>query len=157
MMADMTASMRLFERRGLTKGEIALGQGLFGDEVAWAKVRVVQAPPLGFGAMVPFGRTVIFANWRAARDFAHAKSAAQGWFLHELTHVWQAARGVTLAFAKTKAIGKKAYTFTPHAHAALADYNIEQQAEIARCLFHARRHEVSTAPLEWLERVWTTR
>lgn len=153
----MTASMRLFERRGLTKGEIALGQSLFGDEIAWAKVRIVQTFPLGFGAMVPRGRTVIFSNWRAARDFAHAKPTEQGWFLHELTHVWQAARGVTLAFAKAKALGKSAYRFTPHAHAALADYNIEQQAEIVRCLFHARRHEVSKVPLDWLERVWTTR
>lgn len=153
----MTASMRLFERRGLTKGEIALGQGLFGDEIAWERVRVMQTPPLGFGAMVPFGRTIIFSSWRAARDFAHAKPTEQGWLLHELAHVWQAGRGVTLAFAKTKALGKKAYTFTPHAHAVLADYNIEQQAEIARCLFHARRNEVSKVPMDWLERVWAAR
>lgn len=149
--------MRVFDRRGLTKGEIAQGQGLFGDEIAWAKVRIVQAPPLGFGAMVPFGRSIIFSNWRAARDFTHAKPTVQGWFLHELTHVWQAARGVTLALAKTKALGKSAYRFTPHAHAALSDYNIEQQAEIARCLFHARRNEVSKVPLDWLERVWASR
>jgi type VI secretion system secreted protein VgrG len=153
----MTASMRVFERRGLTKGEIALGHGLFGDEVAWERVHIMQAPPLGFGAMVPFGRTIFFSNWRAERDFAHAKPTEQGWFLHELAHVWQAARGVTLAFAKTKAFGKKAYKFSPHAHASLADYNIEQQAEIVRCLFHARRHEVSKVPLDWLERVWGTR
>ncbi len=153
----MTESMRLFERRGLTKGEIALGQGLFGDEIAWAKVRIVQVLPLGFGAMVPLGRTIIFSNWRAARDFAHVGPTVQGWFLHELTHVWQAARGVTLALAKTKALGKSAYRFTPHANGALRDYNIEQQAEIVRCLFHARRHEVSKVPLDWLERVWGAR
>jgi hypothetical protein len=39
----------------------------------------------------------------------------------------------------------------------MVDYNIEQQAEIVRCLFHARRNEVSKVPLDWLERVWGTR
>lgn len=150
--------MKPGERRRLTAGEIALGRSVFGDEVAWSKIRIRQAPSLGFGAMVPIGRTIIFSKWRAAHDFSAASMWDQGWFVHELTHVWQAARGVVLAAAKLGALGKGAYCYTPKAPDFRA-YNIERQAEIARHLFLARAGapEAGAPSREWLEQTWASR
>ncbi|MGD9967182.1 MAG: hypothetical protein AB7T59_11720 [Hyphomonadaceae bacterium] len=150
--------MKAGQRRRLTAGEIALGRAVFGDEIPWTKVRILQAPPLGFGAMVPIGRTIVFSKWRAARDFATAPIWDQGWFIHELTHVWQAARGVVLAGAKLRALGKRAYYYAPHTPK-LSAYNIERQAEIARHLFLARaqKPEQGSPELDWLEKTWATR
>jgi len=150
--------MRIGQRRGLTGSEIALGRGVFGDEIAWPKVRVLQAPALGFGAMVPLGRTIVFSKWRAAQDFADAPLVDQGWFVHELMHVWQAARGVVLAGAKLGALGKAAYAYKPRA-SKLSAYNIERQAEIARHLFLARAGfpERGAPERAWLEATWASR
>jgi hypothetical protein len=77
--------MALGEKRGLTEGEIALARTMFADEIDWPRVLVLQAPRLGFGAMVPLGRTIVFSKWRAARDFAQASLDEQGWYIHEVT------------------------------------------------------------------------
>lgn len=150
--------MKPGQSRVLTAGEIALGRSVFGDEIAWSKVRIRQAPSLGFGAMVPFGRTIVFSKWRAAHDFSAASLWDQGWFVHELTHVWQAARGVVLAGAKLGALGKAAYAYTAQTPK-LAAYNIERQAEIVRHLYLARLGEpLNGAPTRaWLEETWASR
>lgn len=147
------------ELRALTKGEIALGRTVFADEIEWPRVRVLQAPKLGFGAMVPLGRTIVFSKWRALRDFADASLQEQGWFVHELMHVWQAQRGIVLAASKLKAIGNHAYAYKPAAGAKLKAYNIERQAEIARHLFLARAGATGPylPPSDWLETIWLTR
>lgn len=144
--------------RRLTEGEAALGRGVFGAEIAWENVRIYQAPRLGFGAMVPLGRTIVFSKWRAAYDFAAAPMWDRGWFVHELTHVWQAERGVMLAGAKLGALGKGAYAYKP-AQPLFRTYNIERQAEIVRHLYLARSGEPAQGapPLAWLEETWASR
>lgn len=151
--------MKAWARRPLTEGEIALGRSVFGDEIDWPRVRVLQAPQLGFGAMVPRGRTIVFSKWRAAHDFSHCSLDDQGWFVHELMHVWQAARGIILAGAKLHALGKAAYIYKSRAGAKLGDYNIERQAEIARHLFLSRLGAGAPGmpPRDWLEEIWSTR
>jgi hypothetical protein len=151
--------MRLLERRALTEGEIAIGRAMFGDEIPWARVRIFQAPRLGFYAMVPWGLTIVYSRLGAARDFAEAPPHEQGVFVHELAHVWQARRGVVLWLAKLGALGRKAYSYQPRARAALWDYNIESQAEIVRHLFHARCGACATGapPQDWLEQIWARR
>lgn len=159
-MAPMSDDMPTWTRRALTAGEIALGRTMFGDEIDWPRVRVLQGPrALGFGAMVPRGHTIVFSRWRAARDFAQASIDEQGWFVHELTHVWQAARGVVLAGAKLRALGKRAYRYTPQPQAKFTKYNIERQAEIVRHLFLARNgyREPGMLDAAWLEDVWASR
>ncbi len=150
--------MKLGQRRALTAGEIALGRSVFGDEIAWSKVRIYQGPRLGFGAMVPIGRTIVFSKWRAAYDFSAASMWDQGWFVHELMHVWQAARGTVLAAAKLGALGKSAYAYEAR-EPKLGAYNIERQAEIARHLFLARAGapEKGAPPKEWLEEAWANK
>jgi len=150
--------MKPGQRRPLSDGEVALARTVFADEIDWLRVRVMQAPSLAFGAMVPLGRTIVFSRWRAARDFATAPLDEQGWFVHELMHVWQARHGVPLALAKLGALGKLAYAYTPKPGAKLKHYNIERQAEIARHLFLARAgSQAQLPPREWLEQVWASR
>jgi len=151
--------MHVWERRALTAGEVDIGRGVFGDGIDWARVRVLQAPALPFGAMVPFGKTIVFGRWRAARDFARASPGEQGWFVHELAHVWQASRKTLLAVAKLDALGKKAYVVKPRAGAKLRDYNIEAQAEIARHVFLSRAGGQEAGALDkvWLEDIWAKR
>lgn len=159
VMASDLARMKVWQSRSLTPGEVSLGRTVFGDEIAWDGVRVTQAPRLGFGAMVPLGRTIVFSKWEAACDFARTSPTEQGWFVHELMHVWQARRGIVLAAAKLGALGEGAYAYIPRAGAKLADYNIERQAEIARHLFLARSGapEKGMPPSDWLEQTWATR
>jgi hypothetical protein len=156
MQADL---MKTGERRALTSGEIALGRTVFGDEIDWPRIRVHQTSPLGFGAMVPLGKTIVFSKWRAARDFSKASLNEQGWFVHELTHVWQAACGCVLVGAKLGALGKGAYVYKHRPEAHLTSYNIERQAEIVRHLFLARAgvEEKDIPPKEWLEAIWSKR
>jgi len=131
--------MRDFTRRPLTAGEIALGRSLFADAVAWERIGVVQAPKVaGFGAMAPNGCMIVFAAWRAALDFARCGIEEQGWFAHELAHLWQAARGVHLPLAKLRALGRAAYRADWSADRPFEAFNIEQQAEIVRFAFLAR-------------------
>lgn len=126
-------------RRGLTKGEIALGRTVFAEEIGWGAVAIVYAPPMPHGAMVPLGDTIIHGlRWRPPWDFAAVGMDEQGWFIHELAHVWQAARGVRLAAAKLSALGRSAYALRYAPDRPFGAYNIEQQAEIARFLFLAR-------------------
>ncbi|MGE3143680.1 MAG: hypothetical protein AB7L65_10195 [Hyphomonadaceae bacterium] len=149
--------MRLFARRRLTAGEIALGRAIFGEEIDWARIRIAQAPPLWFAAMAPIGRTIWFGRWRAPADFAAAPLAAQGWLLHELAHAWQAAHGRVLALAKLGALGAGAYRIAWFPGARWEDFNIEAQAEIVRMLFLARAGAPTEIAHAELERLWATR
>lgn len=150
--------MRIGETRVLTKGERVIAHAMFGDELDADRVRIAQLPRFGFGAMVPFGDTILFALIGAERDFSAAPLGAQGLFVHELTHCWQAQRGRILALAKLKAIGLAAYRYTLAPGKPFAAYNIEQQAEIVRHLFLARAGvHTPGAPHAELEVLWARR
>ncbi len=151
--------MPMFARRRLTGGEKAIGRAVFGREIDLDAVRIQQIPPAPFAAMVPFRHTILFSMWRAARDFADAPAPERGWLIHELAHVWQARRGVLLAAAKLKALGREAYAYRWEPGKPFESYNIEQQAEIARHLYLARIGEPDArAPaLERLEALWPIR
>ncbi|MGE0830466.1 MAG: hypothetical protein AB7O04_14095 [Hyphomonadaceae bacterium] len=146
--------MRLFAVRRLSTGETRLASSIFGGAINYARVRIVQLPPLGFGAMAPFDRFIIFSNWRAARDFAAADLLEQSWLIHELAHVWQAKRGLVLPILKLGAMGKKAYRVP--ADRKLRQMNIEAQAEVARLLFLARwgKADEKGPSQEDLEKLW---
>ena len=151
--------MSLFSRRGLTAGEREIARTVFGRELDTDIVRIQQAPPAPFAAMVPHRRTILFSAWRAALDFSLASAHERGWFVHELAHVWQARRGVVLAAAKLRALGREAYGYRFEPGRSFEAYNIEQQAEIARHLYMHRVGEpVPSSPLrERLEELWPIR
>jgi hypothetical protein len=154
----VTAIDRLssFQRRRLTGEELALARIMFSDERPFLDLTLVQAPRLGFGAMAPLGGAVIFSHWRAARDFAVAPLAERAWFVHELTHVWQARRGALMPLAKLGALGARAYRYEYDPLKPFRAYNIEQQAEIGRHLYLARAGapHPGAAPHALLEGLW---
>jgi hypothetical protein len=156
MYAASVSRMALFERRSLSVGEVALASIVFGDTLDYRDIRIVQAPRATFGATAPFGATIYFANWRAAYDFALCDVAEQGWLVHEIAHIWQARRGIFLPWAKLAALGRSAYRYTLTPGKPFAAYNIEQQAEIARHVFHARIGQPAKGapPAQALEYIW---
>lgn len=151
--------MPILSRRPLTGGERGIVREMFGREIDADAVRIQQLPPAAFAAMVPHRRTIMFSLWRAARDFTQSAPQERGWFVHELTHVWQARRGVVLAAAKLRALGRQAYDYRYEPGRPFDTYNIEQQAEIARHLYMHRIGEPDPrAPArEHLEALWPIR
>lgn len=145
--------------RDLTAGEVALGRVMFEPDGAWEQARILHAPLPVWVAVVPFGRTIVFSAANARSDFSDAPSHAKGLFIHELTHVWQATRGVVLALAKLGALGRRAYRVKLEPGKPWHRYNIEQQAEIVRMLFLARSGLSTLQPFETaaLERAWASR
>jgi len=149
------ARMKWFTGRRLTEGEVKLARQVFGDSLPYRRIRIVQAPPLWWGAMAPFGKRIYHSRWRAARDFSLADMHEQSWFIHEMTHLWQAQNGVILILAKLGAVGKRAYKIPKGK--TFGKMGIEAQAEVARKLFLARAgapEDHGPSPDE-LEKLWT--
>ena len=148
---------KAFEWRGLTEGEIALGRQVFEPGGAWEAARVLHTPLPGRLGIVPFGRTIVFTAAPAIRDFSTASLALQGWFIHELTHVWQASQGTILALAKFTAMGRWSYEVKLKPGKPWAHYNIEQQAEIVRLVFLSRSGAIypPIKDSQALEALWT--
>lgn len=138
---------RRWSVRGLTVGERALAEEVFGDALDCDRVRIwAAALPLVHRAFVPgraAGRSWIVWPWRSLpQDFAAPGTPLrlQGTFVHELTHVWQAQRGVVLPWAKLKAgDAPKAYRYRLDGPGGFAALNIEQQAMAVEHDFLRRR------------------
>ncbi|MDZ7588490.1 MAG: vgr related protein [Parasphingorhabdus sp.] len=123
--------------RALTADEVALSQGVFGDAIAYSRVRIFNRKwwPFqpGKTTMAPDGnlwfapKSKLFCN-----DFCAADLSLQGLFIHEMTHVWQHQSGVFLPLARHP-FCRYAYDYIPGKP--FARYGIEQQAEIVRHYF----------------------
>ncbi|AKM10012.1 hypothetical protein [Croceicoccus naphthovorans] len=89
-------------------------------------------------AMAPMGHIHFPAEHVSyADDFAAASLSAQGLFLHEMTHVWQAQeRGRFWLVLMRQPFCRYDYAVRPGQP--LASYGIEQQAEIVRHAFLLR-------------------
>lgn len=129
-------------RRGLTDGERELVRSVFGDAVDCARVQLVCGKfwpfhPRGV-AMAPMGNIYFHPDgggW--SNDFAHEPIARQGFFIHEMTHVWQAQRGGRF-FLPLMRHPFCRYDYQVTEGKPFALYGLEQQAEIVRHLFLAR-------------------
>jgi hypothetical protein len=84
--------------RSLTPGEIALCRSVFGDAIDYGKVRLKLGKwwpfhPRGV-AMAPMGHIYFHPDgggW--SEDFSKEPLRRQAFFIHEMTHVWQAQKG----------------------------------------------------------------
>jgi hypothetical protein len=81
--------------RGLTSGEIELARSVFGEAIDYSKVRLVKGKWWPFhprrAAMAPMGNIYFHpADGGWSDDFANEPLGRQGFFIHEMTHVWQA-------------------------------------------------------------------
>ena len=129
--------------RPLTTGEISLARSIFRDAIDYRKVFLIRGKwwpfqPRG-SAMAPTGNIWFHPDgggWSS--DFSAEPLSTQAYFIHELTHVWQAQRGGRLFLPLMRhPFCRYDYRLTegkPFNH-----YGLEQQAEIVRHRFLADR------------------
>lgn len=129
--------------RGLTPGEVALARTVFGEAVAYDRVRLRRRrwwplQPAGV-VMAPDGHLWFApASPLWSDDFARAPLGLQGLFIHELTHVWQAQRSGRWWLPLVRhPFCRYAYRIVPGRR--FERYGVEQQAEIVRHAFLAGR------------------
>jgi len=139
-----TASyLRGVESRSLTSGEVAICRSLFGDAIDYSKVLLIKGKwwPLQprNAAMAPSGNIYfhpVAGGW--SEDFSREALGRQAFFIHEMTHVWQAQRGGPLYLPLMRhPFCRYSYALRPRKR--FGDYGLEQQAEIVRHRFLADR------------------
>jgi len=128
--------------RSLTPGEIALARSVFGDAIDYSKVRIVRRKwwPLQPRnvAMAPCGNIHFHPQGHLwSEDFSNEPLHVQGFFIHEMTHVWQAqTRGRFYLPLMRHPFCRYRYEVVPGRP--FGRYGLEQQAEIIRHDFLAR-------------------
>ena len=136
--------------RSLTPGEIDLARSVFGDAIDYGRVRLIRRKwwPLQpkSVAMAPCGNIHFHPSgplW--SEDFAREPLHSQGFFIHEMTHVWQAqTRGRYYLPLMRHPFCRYRYELVPGR--TFARYGLEQQAEIVRHVFLRDRGAAITAP-----------
>lgn len=131
------------ESRNLTTGETDLCRSIFGDAIDYSKVRLIKGKWWPFqpanAAMAPSGSIWFHpkaGGWSG--DFSKETLARQGFFIHEMTHVWQAQRGGPVYLPLMRhPFCRYGYQLRPGKP--FNRYGIEQQAEIVRHIFLASR------------------
>lgn len=130
-----------FAARALTPGERMLAAEMFGAALDAAQVRLL-AIPVWNRAFVAGPRWIVWPAATLPADFAgpEVPVGLQAVFVHELTHVWQAQRGVSLILGKIKAGDSPAsYAYDLLGDRTFAAMNIEQQAMVVEHAFLAAR------------------
>jgi len=128
--------------RNLTSGEADLVHSVFGDAVDVARVRLIEGKWWPFQprrtAMAPMGNIYIHPDgggW--SDDFSKEPVNRQGFFIHEMTHVWQAQKGGRFYLPLMRhPFCHYRYEITPGRP--FDCYGLEQQAEIVKDAFLAR-------------------
>jgi hypothetical protein len=125
--------------RGLTPGEVALVQSVFGNAINCASVRLKRKRwfPLQPSnvVMAPCGHVHFHPRSPAyCDDFAKAALNLQGLFIHEMTHVWQTQRRGRWYLPLCRPFSRR-YDYSLKPGWPLERYGIEQQAEIMRHAF----------------------
>jgi hypothetical protein len=136
--------------RSLTPGEIALAQPIFKDAVDYSRVRLIKGKWWPFqprnAAMAPMGNIYFHPDgggW--SEDFANEDVRRQAFFIHEMTHVWQAqAKGRFYLPLMRHPFCRYDYALTPGKP--FDRYGLEQQAQIVTHRFLAD-HGVPTPVL----------
>src|SRR6476469_365008 len=131
------------QSRRLTAGEIAMCRTVFGDAINYSEVRLVEGKWWPFqprnAAMAPNGHIYfhpVAGGW--SKDFSKESLGRQGFFIHEMTHVWQAQRGGRMYLPLMRhPFCRYSYSLKPGKP--FRRYGLEQQAEIVRHAFLADR------------------
>jgi hypothetical protein len=129
--------------RSLTAGEVQIAKSLFGDAIDYARVRLVLGKWWPFhprkSAMAPMGYIYFHPDgggW--SNDFSRESVFCQAFFIHEMTHVWQAqAKGRFYLPLMRHPFCR--YDFELKPGKPFDRYGIEQQAEIVTDRFLADR------------------
>ena len=137
-------------KRFLTTGEIALARSIFKDAIDYDRVRLIEGKWWPFqprrSAMAPMGNIYFHPDgggW--SDDFSLERLHSQGFFIHELTHVWQAqAKGRFYLPLMRHPFCHYRYRLVPGRR--FERYGLEQQAEIVRHCFLAMNGQVLANP-----------
>ena len=131
------------ERRSLTTGEVELARSIFRDAIDYSRVRLIRGKWWPFhprnAAMAPMGDIWFHPDgggW--SEDFAKEPLRRQSFFIHEMTHVWQAQKGGRFYLPLMRHPFCR-YTYQLKAGKGFVRYGIEQQAEIVKHRFLADR------------------
>lgn len=130
--------------RPLTSGEISLARTVFGDSIDYASVSVSEEKYIFFQpsgtAMAPNGN--LYMHGCYCDDYAAGDALTRGFFIHEMTHVWQFQNKildpVKAAFElslKHKFNYLASYDFILDEKKDLVDYGMEQQASIVQAYY----------------------
>ena len=127
----------------MTAGEIALARSIFGNAINYSKVRLIRGKWWPFqprrSAMAPTGSIWFHPDGGGySEDFSAEPLSVQGYFIHELTHVWQSQKGGKFYLPLMRHPFCR-YNFTLEPGKPFARYGLEQQAEIVRLRFLADR------------------
>jgi hypothetical protein len=131
------------ERRSLTPGEVELARSVFRDAIDYSRVQLIRDKWWPFhprnAAMAPTGNIWFHPGGGAwSEDFSNEPLLRQGFFIHEMTHVWQAQKGGRFYLPLMRhPFCRYAYQLEPEK--AFARYGIEQQAELVKHRFLADR------------------
>ena len=139
------------ECRELTSGEIELCRTVFGDAIDYSQVRLIRGKWWPFqprnAAMAPNGNIYfhpVAGGWSA--DFSKETLPRQGFFIHEMTHVWQSQRGGRFYLPLMRHPFCR-YSYELRPGKPFCRYGLEQQAEIVRHRFLSDRGvPVATIP-----------
>ena len=129
--------------RPLTPGEITLARSVFGDAINYAAMTIRHRKWAFFQprrvTMAPMGHIHFHPRGDAyCADFCDAALSAQGHFIHEMVHVWQAQTLGRWYLVLMRWPGMR-YSYSLKPGWPLARYNLEQQAEIVRHAFLTAR------------------
>ncbi|PXW75883.1 hypothetical protein C7451_10644 [Blastomonas natatoria] len=127
--------------RPLTQAEIDLSRSVFGDAIAYDRVRIRLKKWIFFQpkrtVMAPMGHIHFHPAGAAyCDDFSCASLSRQGLFIHEMVHVWQYQQGIFLPL-KRHPFCRYDYAIKPGQR--FGKYGIEQQAELVRHAFMLRQ------------------
>lgn len=142
--------------RDLTTGEKRIAQEIYGSSINYSKVKIhagkyFSGQPDNSG-MTPSGE--IYASGGAYQDDYSTKDAyTQGFFIHEMGHVWQYQNSIlNIIWSAVKEQIKydldyeKAYPYMLDADKTLTDYDIEQQASILEDYFGVVKRGINFRP-----------
>lgn len=124
--------------RQLTLGETRLVTSVFGDGIDCAAVRIYRGAwwLLEGDAAASFRGRIYFPAKHYCDDFSRQPLHLQHWFIHEMTHVWQAQQGFPVLAAgvwlglRGGYLRRRAYRYARHCvHGGFARMNMEQQAD----------------------------
>ncbi|WP_072037780.1 type VI secretion protein [Enterobacter sp. Bisph1] len=137
------------ETRLLTSGELRLAKSVFGNSINYHTVWIHHDSYLPFGlqnkeyAMSPNGE-IYFRDWYR-KDFSQEKIDLQHLFIHEMTHVWQRARGMHVRLRGLFSWNAD-YGYRLDGRK-LSQYPLEQQAQIVADSFVLKNYGLS----KWIE------
>lgn len=129
--------------RKLTSGEVALARTVFGNRIDYEKVKIHHGSYLPFGlqgenvAMTPNGE-LYFRTTLYREDFSQTLDDLQHLFIHEMSHVWQRARGMNV-IGRGLVSWLVSYRYILDGRL-LSDYPMEQQAQIIADHFTLQAH-----------------